>query len=51
MKIIIEIKEGLDPERVLNYFYTRCLDEPTISQDKFKIEIEKTDLKKSHSAK
>ena len=46
MIIKIEIKDGLDPERVLDYFYYKCLDEPSISKDKFKVKIEGTELSK-----
>lgn len=48
MKVIIEIpeKEGREPERVLNYFYQKCLD-IDFELEKFSVSIEGTDLKKA----
>lgn len=46
MIIKIDLPDFEDKERALNYFYQMCLDEPSISQGKFKVEIEGTDLKR-----
>ena len=43
MKVIIEIPDK-DPERVLNYFYQICLDNPELKE--FKVSIEGTDLER-----
>ena len=45
MKIIIETKDFEDKERVLDYFYYLCLDNPEL--DKFSVQIEGTDLRKT----
>lgn len=41
MKIIIETKDFEDKERVLNYFFQMCLENPELN--KFKVSIEGTD--------
>ena len=46
MIVKITIPDFEEKERVLNYFYQMCLDEPSISQNKFKVEIEGTDFKR-----
>lgn len=44
MIIKIEIPDFEDKVRVLNYFYQMCLDNSEL--EKFKVEIEGTDLKR-----
>lgn len=44
MKVIIEIQDFEDKERVLNYFYQMCLDNQELNS--FKVQIEGTDLVK-----
>lgn len=39
-------KEKLKPKELITKIFTRCLDEPSISQGKFKVEIEGTDFKR-----
>ena len=42
IKVIIEIPNFEDKERVLNYFYQMCLDNQELNE--FKVKIEGTDL-------
>ena len=44
MKIIIELKDFEDKERVLNYIYCILLDNPELK--KFSVELDGTDLKR-----
>lgn len=49
MKIMIELldEEDKDPERVLNYFYEKCLDLYALKEiEKFEVKIEGTNLSK-----
>ena len=47
MIIKIEISPDKEPQRVLDYFYMKCLDLNILGEiDSFKVEIEGTDLKK-----
>jgi len=40
MKIVIETKQELDPERTLNYIYQMCLEEPSLNKRDFEVSIE-----------
>lgn len=44
IKVIIEIQDFEDKERVLDYFYNMCLDNQELNE--FKVKIEGTDLVK-----
>ena len=44
MKVIREIPEFEEKERVLNYFYDMCLDNQELNE--FKVSIEGTDLER-----